>query len=195
MKSFILLTAALLALGACSPATAPAPAKAQGLCRNMNCKIDGVSSEVYFRKFMVGVEGSCDKPETMSFTSAIAEAVLPKDSTGFAQIHLYLKDDGTYKGAYAEPVGPFGALNPVTQGHIKSTKISGTWYLENDKIGIEGVGIGRKNTADQILVRPISSSTLSMTSLALVSFTQMKASVDDQGQTVAQYCATKAKAQ
>jgi hypothetical protein len=189
MKSFIVLSAAALVLASCAPATTPAPAKPQGLCTNMNCKIGGAPSLDYYQQFMVGVDGSCAKPNEMSFTSAIAQLVMPKENTGFAQIHLYLKGDGTYTGAYAEPVGAFGTFNPETQGHIKATKVSGTWYLENDKMVVQGLGIGRKNTADEMLLQPISSSKLSLSSLSMISFSQMKAPLNEQGQTVAEYCA------
>jgi hypothetical protein len=196
MKTNLLAAAAALSvfgLTACSPSY-PAAKKQEGLCAGVSCTVAGKPAEEFYSKFMSGTVGSCADQSTMAFTSMVSTTVLPKDAGGFAEIRLYLDKTGHYTGAYAEPVGAFGATNPATQGQLKLTKISGTFYLENDKIVIENVGIGRRQTDDEILVQPISSSPLSMTGTTLMAFEAAQSDTNEQGQTVAQVCAAQTPA-
>ena len=182
MKSTLTWFAASLALSACSP-NYPAPeAQTTGTCRNHNCTIDGKPSQEFFSKFMTGVVGSCADQANMSFTSMVANFVSPKSNTGFAEIRLFVDPvNGTYKGAYATTAD--GEVAPTIQS------FDGKYFLENSAIVLEGLGIGHKNTADELLIQVLTSSKLDIAFSPQISFVQDMSPVNDKGETVAQVCA------
>lgn len=181
MKNALLASAALLGLAACSP-NYPAAQTQTGICHNQNCKIGDKASMDFYSKFMVGVVGDCTKQSDMYFTSMVAQYVLPKENAGFAEIHVYVDPaTGKYTAAYAAPTQ--GTDAPAV------TKFEGTFYLENDKMVLSDFGLAHKSTEDEVIVQPSSSSKIDMTFPTPISFVQDKSPVNEQGQTIAQYCA------
>ena len=182
MKKLILVALAFVA-SACSP-NYPAQQPPTGLCNNNNCVIGDKPSMEYYSKFMVGVNGTCDKPAEMSFKSAIAQFVVTKDNVGFAELHLFMHADGKYNLVYAAPA--VGTEAPAI------SKFDGTFYLENDKLMLKDFGMVRRDTDDQILVQPMNTTKVDALFTQQVSFVVDNSPVNEAGQTVAQYCASQA---
>jgi hypothetical protein len=184
MKSALTLFSSLIVLAACSP-NYPASQVPTGTCRNQNCVVDGKPSQEYYGKFMTGQVGSCADQANMAFTSAVAQFVSPKSNTGFAEIRLFIDPTtGTYKGAYALPTTDLAAPQLQT--------FEGKYYLENSGIVLEGLGIGRKSTPDQMMIHVLSSSKLDVAFDPEISFVQELSPVNEKGETAAQVCAAQA---
>lgn len=132
----------------------------------------------------------------MAFNHLAAESVQARTGeAGFAMIRVDLNPDGTYKAFYVEPTGgAFGPTNPDFKTERQVTKTDGKWHLGDDKIVIEGIGMGHATTDDEILVLPLNTTPFNIAGPKLISFSARTSRMNADGKTVEQVCAEQAAA-